>query len=233
MKLAAICSSGGSAFFAAVDIALRHGLLAPEQILLITDRECGAEVEARARAIASQRIVVDDNMEFSRQTADSLQKHGAQLVLLYFSRLITEDLFHNFPSLNIHPSLLPAFRGFGAIKQALELNVKLMGSTLHLATADADAGPIVAQTASPILDLPNVQSAYALSFVQKCYLSLCAIDLMKRGDLTIDCKRTCYSLRPGLRVTPSAAPALQSAALIAGFRAMLATRAPHEGVFQP
>ena len=69
-------------------------------------------------------------------------------------RIVTDGLIEGFPGrlLNIHPSLLPSFRGLDAVGQALAAGVRISGCTVHLVTSELDSGPIVAQAAVPVLE---------------------------------------------------------------------------------
>ena len=91
-----------------------------------------------------------------------LQSRGVELVCLAgFMRLLTAEFCRAFPLrvLNIHPSLLPAFPGLDAQKQALEHGVKISGCTVHFVDEQLDAGPIILQAAVPVLDTRHRRDA--------------------------------------------------------------------------
>jgi phosphoribosylglycinamide formyltransferase-1 len=93
-----------------------------------------------------------------------LQAHEVDLVCLAgFMRRLSPVLLRAFPSrvLNIHPSLLPAFPGLHAQRQALEHGVKVSGATVHLVDEALDHGPIVSQEAVPVLESDSVESLAA------------------------------------------------------------------------
>src|SRR5262245_39428541 len=155
-----VLASGRGSNFAALADAARAGRLGGEIAVLITDRaEAGAREEARRRAIPD--VVLDPGPKRSRLTPEAerraigvLREHGARIVLLAgFMRMVHEDLLDAFPMamLNIHPSLLPAFPGLDAPRQALAYGVTLTGSTVHLVDASLDGGPILAQAVVPVL----------------------------------------------------------------------------------
>jgi phosphoribosylglycinamide formyltransferase-1 len=84
-----------------------------------------------------------------------LQRHRVDLVCLAgFMRLLSPEFCRAFPlrTVNIHPSLLPAFPGLHAQRQALEHGAKVSGCTVHFVDQDLDAGPIILQAAVPVLD---------------------------------------------------------------------------------
>jgi len=99
--------------------------------------------------------------EYDRRVVAELQKRGVELVCLAgFMRLLSAEFCRAFPLrvLNIHPSLLPAFPGLEAQKQAFEHGVKISGCTVHFVDELLDAGPIIRQAAVPVLDRDTVES---------------------------------------------------------------------------
>jgi phosphoribosylglycinamide formyltransferase-1 len=92
---------------------------------------------------------------FDAALAAALNDHGVKLVCLAgFMRLLGSEFLAAFPNavLNIHPSLLPAFPGEHAVRQAIEHGVKVSGATVHFVTSDLDSGPILVQEAVPVLE---------------------------------------------------------------------------------
>jgi phosphoribosylglycinamide formyltransferase-1 len=111
---------------------------------------------------------------YDRALVAALQERRVQLVCLAgFMRLLGPAFCEAFPSavLNIHPSLLPAFAGTEAQRQAVLHGVKVSGATVHLVTPELDAGPIVAQRAVPVLDddTPETLAARVLAVEHEIY----------------------------------------------------------------
>ncbi len=181
---------------------------------VITDRECGIEGVARSRGIPHQRIS-GDREEFSRRAAEVLCAESAAFVLLYFNRLVSADLYSVLPTYNIHPSLLPAFAGFGALDGQREREVRFVGATLHLATGDPDRGPIVAQVCAPVW--PRCPEAYLaeLSFVQRVYLSLLSVELVNEDALDAVPVDGTVRYRAERTYTDRCNPALRSPGMLA------------------
>jgi phosphoribosylglycinamide formyltransferase-1 len=93
-----------------------------------------------------------------------LAAHGVSLICLAgYMRLVSPELLRAFPDrvLNVHPSLLPAFPGLDAQRQALEYGVKVSGATVHLVDEGLDSGPIVLQEAVPVRDTDDVAALSA------------------------------------------------------------------------
>ena len=166
IRLGVLASGRGSNFAALADAA-RAGRLGGEIAVLVTDRaEAGARDEARRRSIPD--VYLDPGPkrtrlapEAEKRLAGLLRDHGVRVVLLAgFMRMIHEDLLDAFPMalINIHPSLLPAFPGLEAPRQALEHGVAITGTTVHLVDDSLDGGPILAQAAVPVLPGDDVAS---------------------------------------------------------------------------
>ena len=119
----------------------------------ISDREHAPALKiARQRGIPVWFIPYNskDRQAFEREAAALLDHHACDLVILAgFMRLVTPWLIQRFPRriLNIHPSLLPAFKGLDAQAQALAYGVKISGCTVHVVDEELDGGPIIAQKA--------------------------------------------------------------------------------------
>ena len=120
------------------------------------DRARAAGVAARAFDTLPDRIARDDAM------ADWLEELGVGLVVLAgYMQLLTSAFLGRFPGriINVHPALLPAFPGIGAIEQAIDYGVKVFGVTVHFVDEGVDTGPIIAQRA---LELPCASDAGAV-----------------------------------------------------------------------
>src|SRR5262249_6146413 len=108
-----------------------------------------------------------------------------------FMRLIGPPLLTGFPSriLNIHPSLLPAFPGLDAQRQAFEHGVRISGATVHLVTSTLDGGPIVMQAAVPIHDDDTVETLTARILVEEHRIYPEAIRIVLDGEWSLEGRR--------------------------------------------
>ena len=158
MKRLGILFSGRGSNFEAIADNVAAGRLEAEIALVISNREGAPGLEiARQRALPSLCIPSKGigREEYDRRVVQELQTRGVDLVCLAgFMRLLSGEFCRAFPMrvLNIHPSLLPAFPGLDAQKQALEHGVKISGCTVHFVDDQLDAGPIILQAAVPVLD---------------------------------------------------------------------------------
>jgi phosphoribosylglycinamide formyltransferase-1 len=150
--------SGRGSNFEAIADNVAAGRLEAEIAAVISNRPDARGLEiARERALPG--VVIPSKgvprEEYDCSVVAELRNRGVELVCLAgFMRLLTAEFCRAFPMriLNIHPSLLPAFPGLEAQKQALEHGVKISGCTVHFVDEHLDAGPIVLQTAVPVLD---------------------------------------------------------------------------------
>ena len=172
-RLGVLISGRGSNLQSIVD-ALRRGELLAEIAVVISNRPEAAGL-MRAREAGLETVCVLQKDYASRELYDAavvrvLQANGVDLVCLAgFMRLIGEPLLKAFPNriLNIHPSLLPAFPGLDAQRQALEHGVRVTGATVHLVDSELDGGAIVLQAAVPVLDTDTVESLSARILVEE------------------------------------------------------------------
>lgn len=194
-RLGVLISGRGSNLQAIID-AIDSGHL-DASIAVVISNKPGAVGLTRALAAGLPTEVLDHKAFASRRDYDlalaaSLRRHGVGLVCLAgFMRLLGPEFVEAFPNavLNVHPSLLPAFPGVNAQRQALEHGVKVAGCTVHVVTADLDAGPIVAQAAVPVLPADTVETLSARILVEEHRLYPEAIGLVLAGGWTVDGRR--------------------------------------------
>jgi phosphoribosylglycinamide formyltransferase-1 len=129
---------------------------------------------------------------YDRALVETLREHGVRLVCLAgFMRLLGPPFVDAFPNaiLNVHPSLLPAFPGVDAQRQAVEHGARISGATVHLVTADLDAGPIILQAAVPVLPDDTAATLAARILVEEHRLYPEAIRLMLGGGWQLEGRR--------------------------------------------
>ena len=157
-RISVLLSGRGSNFEALADSVASGRLPNAEIALVLSNREDAPGIErARARGIESC-VIPSKGLEreaYDKQVVAALREKKVDLVCLAgFMRLLSSYFVAAFPKriLNIHPSLLPAFPGLEAQRQALEHGVKFSGCTVHFVDEHLDAGPIVLQAVVPIED---------------------------------------------------------------------------------
>ncbi len=153
MRLAVLASGEGTILEALIAAGL-------DIAVVVVDRTCRA-IEVAERAGLPVAVLTRgsfgpdfDRAAYSKQVAMALHDHGCDVAAIAgFGTVLDPVFFDEFadPVLNTHPSLLPSFKGWHAVEDALAAGVKVTGCTVHLATAEVDAGPILAQQAVPVL----------------------------------------------------------------------------------
>ena len=190
-----LISGRGSNLQALID-AIAQGKLAARIAVVISNRPAAAGLE-RARAVGIETLVLEHRGYASREqydaaVAEALKSRGVRLVCLAgFMRLIGAPLLDAFPNaiLNIHPSLLPAFPGVDAQRQALDHGVKIAGASVHLVTGDLDNGPIVMQAAVPVLDDDTAETLSARILIEEHRLYPDAVRRVLEGGWRIEGRR--------------------------------------------
>lgn len=189
--LGVLISGRGSNLQAIVD-AIRAGRLDARIGVVISNREGAAGLERAARAGIETLVLPHrgyaERAEYDRALARELKARRVELVCLAgFMRLLGPAFIEEFPGavLNIHPSLLPAFPGLDAQRQAFEHGVQVTGATVHLVTAELDAGPIVRQEAVAVLpdDTAETLAARILEVEHRIYPEAIQIVLDGRWHL--------------------------------------------------
>ena len=194
MRLGILISGRGSNFEAIANNIARRKLDA-EIAIVICNRPNAAGLDiARERGIP-MRIIPSAGMDretYDKLLIDELKTHEVDLVCLAgFMRLLSADFIRAFPNrvLNIHPSLLPAFAGLDAQRQALEYGVRITGCTVHFVDEFLDSGPIIIQSAVPVLDNDTVESLSARILLQEHAIYSKAIGYIVDERLTIQGRR--------------------------------------------
>lgn len=154
MRRLAVFASGSGTNFEAIVTACERGVLDAEVVLMVCDKP-GAKVVERAAAHGVGAFVFAPKQyaskaDYEREIVARLDAAGVELVCLAgYMRIVGDVLLGAYGGriINIHPSLLPAFRGAHAIEQALEYGVKVFGVTIHYVNGELDGGRIIAQRA--------------------------------------------------------------------------------------
>ena len=189
--LGVLISGRGSNLQAIID-AVGAGRLDARIAVVISNRPDAHGLE-RARAAGIEALCVSHRAfptreAFDRALVAELRARGVGLVCLAgFMRLLGPAFVEAFPQaiLNIHPSLLPAFPGLDAQRQALEHGVKVSGVTVHLVDCQLDAGPIVVQRAVPVRDDDTAETLAdrILEVEHQAYPEAIGILLDRRGRI--------------------------------------------------
>ncbi len=195
MKRLGILISGRGSNFEAIAANIAAGKLPAEIALVVSNRPEARGLET-ARSLGLPAVCVPskglDREVYDRMVLAELRQHKVEIVCLAgFMRLLSANFIREYPNriLNIHPSLLPAFPGLDAQRQALEHGVKITGCTVHFVDEHLDAGPIILQAAVPVLDSDTVESLSARILREEHRIYSEALAIVIGGNYAIDARR--------------------------------------------
>lgn len=191
LKIGVLLSGSGTNLQAIID-AIAGGL--PTDIVLVVSSRPDAYGIERARAAGIPTLVMNrekyaDVLAADAQIVEALQEAGAEYVVMAgYMRKVTSVMLDAFPNrvLNLHPALLPSFKGAHAIADAFNAGVKVTGVTVHFANADYDKGPIVAQRAVPVAENDTLDTLEAKIHDVEHVLYPEVIGLIAEGRVAVD-----------------------------------------------
>jgi phosphoribosylglycinamide formyltransferase-1 len=193
-----VLGSGKGSNFAAIADAIDAGKMLAQVGIVLSDVEsAGILAHAREREMAAQfippgkfRTKLDEDAE--RNYVAALQAARVDLIVLAgFMRVLKGDFLRAFEGriVNIHPSLLPAFPGLEAWKQALDHGVKVTGCTVHFVDAGVDAGPIIGQQTVPVLDNDTPETLHKRIHAAEHELYPKCVAAIARGEISVQGRR--------------------------------------------
>ena len=195
LKKIGILLSGRGSNFEAIADSIKAGRLHAEIGIVISNRADAPGLEsAKGRGLNAQLIPSKGRVreEHDADVVAALKQAQVDLVCLAgYMRLLSPEFIRAFPNriVNIHPSLLPAFPGMDAQKQALEYGVKVTGCTVHFVDEHLDHGPIILQKTVPVLDGDDVPTLSARILEQEHAAYSEAIALVLSGEVEVQERR--------------------------------------------
>jgi phosphoribosylglycinamide formyltransferase-1 len=194
-RVAVLISGGGSNLQALLDAAAEPDY--PAEIVLVLSNRADAGGLARAQRAGVPTEVIEhrayaDRTSFDAALHDALTSVQADLVCLAgFMRVLTDDFVTQWRGrmLNIHPSLLPSFKGLHTHQRALDAGCKLHGCTVHFVEPALDDGPIIAQAAVPVHDDDTADTLAARVLEQEHRLYPQALAAVASGGVRIEGRR--------------------------------------------
>jgi phosphoribosylglycinamide formyltransferase-1 len=195
MNVGILISGRGSNMVALADAVAKGRVPGARVVVVLSDKPEAAGLErARERGIETAAVARRGltREEHEREVAAALRARGVELVCLAgYMRLLSPCFLEEFRGrvLNIHPSLLPAFPGLDAQRQAVEHGVKFSGCTVHFVDETLDGGPIITQRVVPVLDsdTPETLSARILREEHEAYPE--ALALVCSGRYEVEGRR--------------------------------------------
>lgn len=194
-RLAVLISGRGSNLQSIIDAIGNKTLDASIALVISNRRDAAGLARAREAGLAATCVLTveyADRDAYDAALVELLRAARVDLVCLAgFMRLVGRPLLEAFPNriLNIHPSLLPAFPGLHAQRQALEHGVRVSGATVHFVSAELDGGPIVAQASVPVREDDSVESLSARILVEEHHIYPEAIGFVLDGGWVVRGRR--------------------------------------------
>ena len=169
-----VMASGSGTNFEAVAKAIADGQLNAE-IKIVIYNNPQAKVKERAQKYQIPAVLIDHRQYKQREDLDReivrvLRSYNVDWIIMAgWMRIVTQVLIDGYPErvINIHPSLLPSFKGIRAIEQALAAKVKITGCTVHLVSLEVDSGEIIMQAAVPILPEDTLETLHRRIQIQE------------------------------------------------------------------
>ena len=199
MRNLGILLSGRGSNFDAIADNVRSGRLDAKIAVVISNRADAPGIESARRRQLEALIIPSKGKArevHDRAMVAALEEHRVELICLAgYMRLLSPWFIQQFPNriLNIHPSLLPAFPGLDAQKQAFDYGVKVSGCTVHFVDAELDHGAIVLQKTVPVLDTDDDHTLAARILEQEHVAYSEAIQIVLKGYYTIVGRRVVMS----------------------------------------
>ncbi len=192
MKIGILISGRGSNM-AAIAEAVNSGIVPSSKIAVVISDKTDAPGLGKAQSYGIETLVIEKNgrkrAEHDSEIIRELQKRNVELVCLAgYMRLLSKEFIRAFPNkiINIHPSLLPSFKGLDAQKQAIDYGVKFSGCTVHFVDEDLDHGAIIAQKIVEVKndDTPETLAARILEYEHALYIE--AVKMIVEGKYEIE-----------------------------------------------
>ncbi len=192
VKIAVLVSGRGSNLQAIIN-SIEKGYIKNAAVNVVISNKANAYALERARNHGISAVFLDpgmyDRAGYDREILNILEEYNIDLLLLagYF-RLLGSEIIEAYRGriFNIHPSLLPAFKGLHAQKQAFEYGVKVAGCTVHFVDEGLDSGPIILQSCVPVLPDDTEETLTARILEQEHIIYPEAVRLFTEGKLKIE-----------------------------------------------
>lgn len=195
MKIGILISGRGSNMVAIAE-AVRDGVIPDSEVAVVVSDKSKAGGLEKAKELGIETVAITKKgrtrEEHDAEIIDELKKRGVELVCLAgYMRLLSSDFVRAFPNriLNIHPSLLPSFKGLHAHEQAIEYGVKVSGCTVHFVDEHLDHGAIILQKAVEVKDDDTAEalSKRIIKYEHEAYVE--AVRQFISGEILIDGRR--------------------------------------------
>lgn len=191
LNIGVLISGSGSNLQSLID-HIEEGTLDAEVSLVVSSRPDAYGIERAKKAgipvLVMTREAYADAAAANQRIADALKDAGAEYVIMAgYMRMVTSEILDAYPDrvVNLHPALLPSFKGAHAIEDAYNFGVKVTGVTVHFANADYDKGPIIAQRAVEVREGESIEALEARIHAAEHELYPHVVQLLAEGRVSV------------------------------------------------
>jgi phosphoribosylglycinamide formyltransferase 1 len=187
LKLVIVASTGGSV----VNQLLHNDFFKQRVHSVISDRQCPAITKAEAHGVRTQIIWEKDKARFSALVLGYLKQHSIDHAISFFSKLFVGELLREYRDriVNLHPSLLPSFKGLHGFEDAVAFGARFVGSTIHFIDENMDEGKIIQQTIAAVDETKPIAFTRHRIFEQQCRSLLQIVKWLEEDRLVVEGSR--------------------------------------------
>lgn len=166
LRLVIVVSTGGSV----MNALLANSFFRRQVFSVVSDRECAAIERAECHGVPTAVMRHERNEEFSANLQEYLHENKVDYVVSFFTRLFVGELVTAYKDriINLHPSLLPAFKGLDGFGDTMRSGVRYLGTTIHFVDEQMDEGKVIIQSICPLNPRRPVESSRHIVFQQQC-----------------------------------------------------------------
>jgi phosphoribosylglycinamide formyltransferase-1 len=192
MNIAVFCSGNGTNLQAIIDSRGKGHIKADIKLVVSDAPDCYALIRAKnsgIRTLLVERKKFKTKTDFETEILNTLKKENIDLIVLAgYMRMLSADFISAYENkiLNVHPALLPSFKGTNGIKDAFEYGAKVTGVTVHFVTKDMDAGPIILQSSVKVTEDDTEETLAEAIHEEEHKIYPRAIQLFVEGKLKIE-----------------------------------------------
>lgn len=186
-RLVIVISTGGSV----MNQLLHNRFFLNRVHSVVSDRECPAIAKAAVHGVPTLIIRESDRRKFSEQVLEYLQAQGIDYVISFYSKLFVGELLNEYRDriINLHPSLLPSFKGLHGFEDAIAYGVTYVGSTIHFIDENMDEGKIIQQTVCPVDKSAPIEVTRHRIFEQQCRSLLQVVKWLEEDRILVEGNR--------------------------------------------
>ncbi|MCK4823907.1 hypothetical protein KA005_49595 [bacterium] len=183
MKCIIVTSTGGSV----MNELLKNRFFKSNIFSVVSDRQCPAIEKAQQHGVKTELMLESDKYKFYDFLLEYLEHNEIDYVISWFTKLFVGDFLEVYKDrvLNLHSSLLPAFKGFNCFRQAVNYGVRYVGSTIHFIDENLDEGKIIMQMVCPLDVNGDLNQTWHRVFEQQCRSLLQVTKWLADGRITI------------------------------------------------